>query len=66
MTNKKITLTLDRQILKEGLEAANIYKANGQFIEGNGVHDLFVHIVEELKRLKKNKAKELCVKLKRN
>ena len=59
MSNKKITLTLDRQILKEGLQAADMYKASGQFIEGNGVHDLFVHIIEELKRLKKNKAKEL-------
>ena len=59
MANKKITLTLDRQILKEGLQGADMYKATGQFFEGNAVHDLFVHIVEELKRIKKDKAKEL-------
>ena len=58
MPNKKITLTLDRQILKDGLRGADIYKASGQFIEGNSVHDLFVHIVEELKRIKKLKEKE--------
>ena len=56
--SKKITLTLDRQILKDGLRGANIYKASGQFIEGNAVHDLFVHIVEELKRIKKLKEKD--------
>ena len=56
--SKKITLTLDRQILKDGLRGADIYKASGQFIEGNAVHDLFVHIVEELKRIKKLKEKD--------
>ena len=52
--SKKITLTLDRQILKDGLQGADMYKASGQFVEGNAVHDLFVHIVEELKQKKQN------------
>ena len=56
--SKKIILTLDRQILKDGLQGADMYKASGQFIEGNAVHDLFVHIVEELKRIKKLKDKK--------
>ena len=56
--SKKIILTLDRQILKDGLQGADMYKASGQFIEGNAVHDLFVHIVEELKRIKKLKEKD--------
>ena len=59
MTNKKITLTLDKQILKDGLQGADMYKASGQLVEGNAVHDLFVHIIEELKRIKKDKAKKL-------
>jgi hypothetical protein len=57
--NKKITLTLDRQILKDGLQGADTYKASGQFVEGNAVNDLFVHIIDVLKKMKKDKAKKL-------